>query len=86
MYVILPEMRKRNAFQHITMWITFLHKRNDCYDNLPYSKEIFRGQRVIKKPNMIVINIALFIRNRGKIREQLAGVAFYNSFSNNNEI
>ena len=35
---------------------------------------------------MIVINIATFIRNRGKIREQLAGVAFYNSFSNNNEI
>ena len=41
---------------------------------------------IIQKPNMIVINIATFIRNRGKIREQLAGVASYNSFSNNNEI
>ena len=40
----------------------------------------------IQKPNMIVINIATFIRNRGKIRQQLDGVDFYNSFSNNNEI
>ena len=51
-----------------------------------FSKNKGSVRLIIQQPNIIAINITTFIHNWGKIREQLAGVDFHNSFSNNNEI